>query len=251
MATRLQPDCNPVGQNPGPGVVGFPIPDPTASGTPDPTRALHYQWCNTFQYTSTGVKKLVIDVKVFHYDNIVSHCGHQLMLVLDQHRDPSVIDQSLVDWKTVHEKKVIDFAWWNPLDDDMLSILQDNVVESTSVQAVKRGGQFQTFSSGKMVPVGSRIPSGGRPADAYTSYSGLEASTQDGLEILFNQAATTTPPGVYVFKLFFMPTLLLMSSVSVILSTNITLPPLQIAYGVLTPKTSMALCCLLLKQFIT
>ncbi|KAJ3757489.1 hypothetical protein EV360DRAFT_26931, partial [Lentinula raphanica] len=107
---------------------------------------------------------------------IISRCGHQLLLVLDKYRDPS---------------NVVDFAWWNPFDDYTLSILQDNVVESTGVQAVKRGGQFQTFSSGKMIPIGSRIPSGGRPGDSYTSYSGLDASTQSGLDILFNQAATS------------------------------------------------------------
>ncbi|KAJ3831235.1 hypothetical protein F5878DRAFT_667770 [Lentinula raphanica] len=122
---------------------------------------------------------------------ILARCGHQLLLVLDKFRDPSVKDQSLVVWKTVRQQNVVDFMWWNPFDDEMLSILQDNVVESTGVQAVKRGGQFQTFSSGKMVPVGSRIPSGGRPGDSYTSYSGLEASTQNGLDILFNQAATS------------------------------------------------------------
>ncbi|KAJ3964310.1 hypothetical protein EV361DRAFT_956071 [Lentinula raphanica] len=123
--------------------------------------------------------------------NILHRCGHQLLLVLDQHPDPSSINQSVVDWSTAREKKIIDFSWWGSLDDEMLSILQDNVVESTGVQSVRRGGQFQTFAGGKMVPVGSRIPSGGRPGDSYTSYSGLEASTQSGLDILFNQAATS------------------------------------------------------------
>ncbi|KAJ3729836.1 hypothetical protein C8R42DRAFT_637972 [Lentinula raphanica] len=189
--------------------------------------SLVHHWCNDFQYTSEGVQKLIIDIKdfrcerwrtiikktawlrtLFHPDSIgisnpislrglesdpdiVARCGHQLLLVLDQHCDPSIMNQSVVDWKTAREKKVIDFIWYGSLDDDMLSILQDNVVESTGVQAVKRGGQFQTFSSGKMVPVGSRLPSGGRPGDSYTSYSGLEASTQNGLDILFNQAATS------------------------------------------------------------
>ncbi|KAJ3752741.1 hypothetical protein EV360DRAFT_88447 [Lentinula raphanica] len=123
--------------------------------------------------------------------DIIAHCGHQLLLVLNEHRDPSITNQSIVDWKTARDKKIIDFIWFGAFDNEMLSILQDNVVESTGVQAVKHGGQFQTFTSGKMVPVGSRIPSGGRPGDSYTSYSGLEASSQNGLDILFNQAATS------------------------------------------------------------
>ncbi|KAJ3723901.1 hypothetical protein C8R42DRAFT_719787 [Lentinula raphanica] len=120
--------------------------------------------------------------------DIVEHCGHQLLLVLDQKRP---LKPSEVEWKTVRDKNVIDVVWWGALDQEMLAILQDNIVASTGVQAVKRGDQFRTFGAGKMVPLGSQMPSGGRAGDAYTSYSGMDGSTANGLEILFNQAATS------------------------------------------------------------
>ncbi|KAJ3771967.1 hypothetical protein FB446DRAFT_789143 [Lentinula raphanica] len=177
----------------GAGVSMVPLHDCIRpNSTPDHDHPNHRQYAGTlFHPDSIGISN-PISLRGLESDpDIVARCGHQLLLVLDQHCDPSIMNQSVVDWKTAREKKVIDFIWYGSLDDDMLSILQDNVVESTGVQAVKRGGQFQTFSSGKMVPVGSRLPSGGRPGDSYTSYSGLEASTQNGLDILFNQAATS------------------------------------------------------------
>ncbi|KAJ3826637.1 hypothetical protein F5880DRAFT_1504509 [Lentinula raphanica] len=122
---------------------------------------------------------------------VLARCGHQLLLVLDQIHPSASSESSGIDWASVRDMNVVDFAWWRPLTSNLLSIVQDNVVESTGVQPVKRGAQFQSFAGGKMVPLGSRLPSGGRPGDAYTSYSGLDASSVSGLDILFNQAATS------------------------------------------------------------
>ncbi|KAJ3763721.1 hypothetical protein EV360DRAFT_66007 [Lentinula raphanica] len=147
------------------------------------------------------------DVKMYHPDSvgdtnpvkldglvpdmgIVKRCGHQLMIMLEE-EDISDEDKHKVDWRTINEKEIIDIVWWRPFDDEKLALLQDTIVESTGVQALKRGDQFRSFGGGKMIPVGARSPAGGREGDAYTSYAGLEASTQHGLEILFNQAATS------------------------------------------------------------
>ncbi|KAJ3748230.1 hypothetical protein EV360DRAFT_76276 [Lentinula raphanica] len=112
---------------------------------------------------------------------IIQRCGHQLMIVLDE-EDTGDEEKGYVNWETNPEKDIVDFMWWNPFDDEKLAILQDTIVES---------GQFRSFGGGKMIPVGARSPAGGREGDAYTSYAGLEASTQQGLEILFSQAATS------------------------------------------------------------
>ncbi|KAJ3743300.1 hypothetical protein EV360DRAFT_76658, partial [Lentinula raphanica] len=122
---------------------------------------------------------------------VLARCGHQLLLVLDRIHPSASSESSGIDWTSVRDMNVIDFAWWRPLTSNLLSIVQDNVVESTGVQPVKRGAQFQSFAGGKMVPLGSRLPSGGRPGNAYTSYSGLDASSVSGLNILFNQAASS------------------------------------------------------------
>ncbi|KAJ3709773.1 hypothetical protein C8R42DRAFT_729838 [Lentinula raphanica] len=112
-------------------------------------------------------------------EDIVQRCGHQLCLIVDE-EDPKTPTSKI---------NVKDFIWWKPFDNDILAALQDAVVQSTGVGALKRGAQFDSYSGGKMVPLGSRTASGGRAGDTYTSYAGLDATTEKGLDILFNQAA--------------------------------------------------------------
>ncbi|KAJ3819327.1 hypothetical protein F5880DRAFT_1510243 [Lentinula raphanica] len=121
--------------------------------------------------------------------SIIARCGHQLLLVLDKLEEPATLDETVVDWDKFRKEEIIDFMWWMPFAPDKLALLQDAVVESTGVHSVTRGGQFQSFMGGKMTPVGARSPSGGRAADTYTSYAGLDATTEEGLNILFKQAA--------------------------------------------------------------
>ena len=59
---------------------------------------------------------------------------------------------------------------------------------STGVQPVNRGGKFAYWSSGQMVPFGARQPSGGRRADYYSFYAGIEAESYEGIMTLFEQA---------------------------------------------------------------
>ncbi|KAJ3722194.1 hypothetical protein C8R42DRAFT_641631 [Lentinula raphanica] len=117
-------------------------------------------------------------------EDIVRRCGHQLCLVVDE-EDPKTPMSQIVDWDT----NVIDFVWFHPFNSETLAVLQDAVVESTGVSALKRGAQFESYSGGTMVPLGSRTASGGRAGDTYTSYAGLDATSEKGLDILFNQAA--------------------------------------------------------------
>ncbi|KAJ3832384.1 hypothetical protein F5878DRAFT_666623 [Lentinula raphanica] len=122
-------------------------------------------------------------------ESILERCGHQLLLVLNEAGEGKKPEDTVVDWKTLRREEIKDFMWWRPFDQVKLALLQDAVVDSTGVQPVTRGGQFQSFLGGKMTPIGSRSPSGGRAGDSYTSYSGLEAMTEAGLDVLFKQAA--------------------------------------------------------------
>ncbi|KAJ3831501.1 hypothetical protein F5878DRAFT_73322 [Lentinula raphanica] len=122
---------------------------------------------------------------------ILERCGHQLLLILNEIEEAGSAEDMVVDWKSLRKEDIEDFVWWRPFDSDKLALLQDAVVDSTGVQPVTRGGQFQSFMGGKMTPIGSRTPSGGRAGDSYTSYAGLEAMTEAGLDILFKQAATS------------------------------------------------------------
>lgn len=56
------------------------------------------------------------------------------------------------------------------------------------VQPVLRGGQFDFWQVGQMMPFGARQPSGGHLADHYTFYQGINADTLWGITVLFEQA---------------------------------------------------------------
>ncbi|KAF9077480.1 hypothetical protein BDP27DRAFT_1311116 [Rhodocollybia butyracea] len=107
-------------------------------------------------------------------------CGHQLILIVDEPEDKNDSTRFVVDWKNL--KNIVDFVWWDPFDDDILAIMQENVVESTGVKPIKRGGQFRHYSGHDF---------GGRKGDTLTAYAGLEGGTDKGINILFRQAQTS------------------------------------------------------------
>ncbi|KAJ3754252.1 hypothetical protein EV360DRAFT_87009 [Lentinula raphanica] len=121
---------------------------------------------------------------------IKERCGHQLLLVLDEQPMGHTAEDLVVDWKSPRVKKVIDFVWWFPFDEEKIAILQNAVIASSAVAPVKRGNQFHSYGGGRMTALGSRAASGGRAGDAYTSYAGLEGRTPTGLQFLFQQAAS-------------------------------------------------------------
>ncbi|KAJ3836340.1 hypothetical protein F5878DRAFT_643618 [Lentinula raphanica] len=185
---------------------------------------------------------------------IMARCGHQLLLVLDE--KPSGGSEVAADCRNLRRTEIKDFAWWGALAEDKLALLQDAVVESTGVEPVTRGRQFESYIGGEMTALGSRNPSGGRAGDGYTSYSGLEARTERGLAILFKQAAVSaavkkgytefdrtkdfsndggnSPPRTktrhegYAFKHFWRQTSGTRNTPFATLSTSITLQQLQI-----------------------
>ncbi|KAJ3964130.1 hypothetical protein EV361DRAFT_967454, partial [Lentinula raphanica] len=136
---------------------------------------------------AVGNKRPVMLQGLERDEEIIERCGHHLLLILDEKEDTQNPYSKLVEWAT----NVIDFIWWNPFSATTLALLQDAVVESTGVSSVNRGAQFESYAGGKMIPLGSRSASGGRAGDTYTSYAGLEATSDKGLGILFRQAATS------------------------------------------------------------
>lgn len=68
-----------------------------------------------------------------------------------------------------------------------------------TVQALKRGKQFQNFSNGEMYAVGFRMPMGGCPGSAYSVYEGMGATTLQGLETLFDHAEVVPQIILHIF----------------------------------------------------
>lgn len=56
----------------------------------------------------------------------------------------------------------------------------------TMNKSVKRGGAFQSTASGKMVPIGSRIPQGGAAEDAYTPYAHMASDTIEAINAMMS-----------------------------------------------------------------
>lgn len=60
-----------------------------------------------------------------------------------------------------------------------------------TVKVVKKGKNFESFSTGLMYAMGFRKPMGGCPGSGYSVYEGMQAETLDGLETLFDHAEVT------------------------------------------------------------
>jgi hypothetical protein len=53
---------------------------------------------------------------------------------------------------------------------------------------VKRGKLFQPWALGRMIPIGSRQPQGGRPGDTYTTYAHMATDSEEDLDMMFGHA---------------------------------------------------------------
>ncbi|KAJ3932055.1 MAG: hypothetical protein NXY57DRAFT_961220 [Lentinula lateritia] len=84
-----------------------------------------------------------------------------------------------------------DFVWYNTFSqepDGTYPRLVHHSQTPLGVQPVLRGGQFDFWQVGQMMPFGARQPSGGHLADHYTFYQGINADTLWGITVLFEQA---------------------------------------------------------------
>jgi len=61
----------------------------------------------------------------------------------------------------------------------------------SSCPSVKRGNTHQSWAYGSMVPMGARLPQGGRPGDCYASYPYMSASEVKDIDLMFNHAEVT------------------------------------------------------------
>ncbi|KAK7021770.1 hypothetical protein VNI00_017281 [Paramarasmius palmivorus] len=83
---------------------------------------------------------------------------------------------------------VVDFIAYDIFPPDVLQELEEAVDQETGVKPVRRGSNKDRWNSGSMRCFGARVASGGRPADEYVFYAGIEAESLEGIEVLFKQA---------------------------------------------------------------
>jgi hypothetical protein len=82
----------------------------------------------------------------------------------------------------------VDILLYNAFREDHLEKMVDHSKKSSKIKPIKRGEQFHHLSVGHMRGIGSRIPAGGAPGDAYRAYDGTSADSLEELDLLFNHA---------------------------------------------------------------
>ena len=73
---------------------------------------------------------------------------------------------------------------YNAFTKDVLAAMIESHALVTKNKGVRRGGTFQQFAYGKMVPVGARVPQGGAPGDGYAPYAHMTSDTVEAIDAL-------------------------------------------------------------------
>jgi hypothetical protein len=111
--------------------------------------------------------------KISRRADVVARCGRDVTLLVDASSPNTVLAGVSFDA----------FSY-----EDFQKIRCDASV-GKETKAIKRGSQFRRFEWGKMHPVGSRMPAGGKPGDTYTGYAGMEVTDISHIRLLFAHAA--------------------------------------------------------------
>jgi hypothetical protein len=111
--------------------------------------------------------------KISRRADVLARCGQDVTLLVDSNSPKTVLAGVSFDAFS---------------DEDFQKICGD-ASTGKETKAIKRGSQFRRFEWGKMHPVGSRRPAGGKPGDTYTGYAGMEVTDTSHIRLLFAHAA--------------------------------------------------------------
>lgn len=85
---------------------------------------------------------------------------------------------------------------------DLMLLKTHHAQAIRAAPSVKRGGSHASWADGLMIPFGTRAAQGGRPGDAFTSYSYMLAETPDQIQIMFNHAEVRSNRSIIVICSF-------------------------------------------------
>ncbi|KAJ3791927.1 hypothetical protein GGU11DRAFT_750835 [Lentinula aff. detonsa] len=109
--------------------------------------------------------------EVYPNPEILKNCGHQIFFIRDTDT------QEMINW-----------VYYNSFHKDYLQTLNTNIDLASHVNPVARGSQFEWYKFQPLRPFGWRVGSGAGPAEFANAHVGIEATTYEGLDILFNHA---------------------------------------------------------------
>lgn len=91
-------------------------------------------------------------------------------------------------WDHAERNTKLDVAVYNAFHQDHLNLMIKHSKQIPRNSRIQRGAQFDFFSEGEMVGIGSRAPAGGAPADCYRQYDTVSARSLHDIDLLFNHA---------------------------------------------------------------
>ncbi|KAJ6524471.1 hypothetical protein B0H19DRAFT_1276441 [Mycena capillaripes] len=102
-------------------------------------------------------------------EDVIFRCGMQVLKIKD-------IDGNLID-----------IAVYEAFPSDIVKVLKKHQHAKSKCRPMKRGAQFNFYGDGDMTTGGFQVPSGGNAGSGYAPPSGFEATTLDGIDIVFNE----------------------------------------------------------------
>ncbi|KAI0083768.1 hypothetical protein BDY19DRAFT_998326 [Irpex rosettiformis] len=105
--------------------------------------------------------------RITHRSDVFNRCGRDVTVFIDEDTDENI-------------GGVIYKAFSN----EILNSMKASHKRVTKNTSIKRGNKFQTCATGKMVPIGARIPRGGAVGDGYAAYAHMSAATNDAIDCL-------------------------------------------------------------------
>ncbi|KAG2045888.1 hypothetical protein BDR06DRAFT_1015217 [Suillus hirtellus] len=145
-------------------VTPCPANDPDRLPTTGKGRAAHTDYV---PLVGLGLKK------ISRRPDVLARCGRDITLLVDASSPNTVLAGVSFDTFSHEDLQKIHYE----------------ASAGKETKAIKRGSQFRRFEWGRMHPIGSRKPTGGKPGDTYTGYTGMEVTDTSHIKLLFAHAA--------------------------------------------------------------
>ncbi|KAG6876285.1 hypothetical protein C0992_000199 [Termitomyces sp. T32_za158] len=110
--------------------------------------------------------------KISHRPHVYQRCGRDTVLLLNAGNPSDLV--GAIHFKAIPSKT--------------LGRMMEHHRQVSRLPALGRGCSFDAWRYGVMRAIGSRVPQGGRPGDAYAFYKGMDGGTDQEIKALFGHA---------------------------------------------------------------
>jgi hypothetical protein len=128
---------------------------------------------------------------------IIDRCGRQVFRLIDEATGKVVGGFSSSGCLLTDQLSQRDVYVYAVFPDPSLSLLRSHTAGYSQLKGIQRGQQFDTYSTGNMVPRGERAPKGGAPGDSFGFYADMTPASVDQVDlvnVLFDHAEVCLRP---------------------------------------------------------